>query len=490
MTKEQISKIISIIVMAAIALLAVFGYDVGIVQPEFGAIRGQPQAAGSQAVLGPYYESLNVGKDFKSLGTAEMAQATITSATITTATIGTVISSTSAVTTGALLVSGPATVGSLATAGDVSARNITGTGTLAVTGATALSGGLTMDTDKFTVADTTGQVIISPVADADLGSYDNWLAIESYLVGRGTKDRVYGLDIELTRPAGYGTTNGDHDDAGIKVRMTNKAVTNTFGTVLRGMDVIVKNDNPDGEITELSGATFTAKTDDGAGNTNVAVAMKAEVSADDQVTDTLIVGDFREFRQAATEPTTEGVLRVRNSSTTGTGADWGIQITSDYSATLPTDDFDYAIDMNSADVTIADVRLSNGNVVAATEGQVVYNVRRELTAAAIHTGATVITVPAGLQFRLVSASAIATVATCTTSTSIDLIANTTHLVAFTVSELVRSLVIKDGATGGVVLADGASYTAQTAGQDITIADVTGTTGGCTSVIFNISYTLQ
>jgi len=44
---------------------------------------------------------------------------------------------------------------------DVSTRNITGTGTLAMTGATALNGGLSMDTTAFTVADTSGNTVIA-----------------------------------------------------------------------------------------------------------------------------------------------------------------------------------------------------------------------------------------------------------------------------------------------------------------------------------------
>ena len=360
-------------------------------------------------------------------------------------------------------------------------------------GAVALNGGLTMDTDKFSVADTTGQVIMAPVADSDAANYDNLLLIEHALVGLGTKDRVYGIDVEMSRAAGYNTTNGDHDDAGIKVRMINKSTANAIGTVLRGIDVNVKNDNPNGAITTLSGGTFTAQTDTGsppAGNTSTAYGLQGRITANAPITDSAIVGDFQYFRQTATVPTIEGVLQVRNSSTTGAGADFGIKIASDYSTTLTTDDFDYGIDMDSATVTVADVRLSNSNVIAATEGQVVYNLRRELTAAEIHTGATVITVPAGLSFRLVGARAVATAATCTTSTSVDLIANTTHLVVFATASLVRSTVLEDGETGATVIADGASYSAQTAGQDITIADVTGTTAGCTSVIFNITYTLQ
>jgi len=96
LTKEQISQIIGIVISAVIALLAVFGYDVGVVQPRFVALQAQIAAQiapmGAQAVLGNTYEALNVTKQFKSFGTADMSKATVTDLTGTTITATTLIS--------------------------------------------------------------------------------------------------------------------------------------------------------------------------------------------------------------------------------------------------------------------------------------------------------------------------------------------------------------------------------------------------------------
>jgi hypothetical protein len=199
--------------------------------------------------------------------------------------------------------------------------------------------------------------------DADTASYDNWMLIDGDILGLGTKDRVYGLDVELTRPAGYATTNGDHDDAGIKVRMVNKSVGNAAGTVMRGVDVNVKNDNPNSTITTLSGATFTAQTDTGsppAGNTSTAYAVQGQITANAPVTDSLIVADFRNFRQTATEPTIEYGVQIRNGNTVGTGIDRGLSFSSE-AATVG--DFGYIIDMNDAAASTADIRLSQGETI-------------------------------------------------------------------------------------------------------------------------------
>jgi len=58
LTKEQISQIISIVISAIIALLAVFGYDVGIMQPRLAALSAP--AAGSQTLT--KFDALQVSK--------------------------------------------------------------------------------------------------------------------------------------------------------------------------------------------------------------------------------------------------------------------------------------------------------------------------------------------------------------------------------------------------------------------------------------------
>jgi hypothetical protein len=345
-------------------------------------------------------------------------------------------------------------------------------------------------TEVWSLDGKTGQLVVSPVADADAANYDNLLLIEHDLVGLGTKDRVYGIDIEMTRPAGYNTTNGDHDDAGIKIRMNNKATGNATGTVLRGIDVNVKNDNPSGAITTLSGATFTAQTDTGsppAGNVSTAYAVQGQITANAPVTDSLIVADFRNFRQTATEPALEYGVQIRNGNTVGTGIDAGLLFKSE-AATVGA--FGYVIDMNGVGVTAADIRLSNGKVIAATDGGVVYNTLHNVTAAEINTGHTIVTVPATRQFRLVNVAATAYGATCTTSTSVYLKGGANVLATYTVANLVQSTLLDLTTTGVAVAADGASFSAQTAGDDVTIISDAATTAGCTGVRFVLSYALD
>ncbi len=218
-------------------------------------------------------------------------------------------------------------------------------------------------TDKFTINDF-GQVTISPEMDDDGANYDTWVGIDGTVTGTGTKDRVRALEVEFERPAGQELTSGDHDDVGIKVAVKTKAITTTTGTVLRGIDCEAKADNPSGTVTNLYGGLFTSKSDTGAGDVSEMIALSSNVHNNAAVNTTLLSADFRLYRQAATEPTTEGVVRVRNGSTSGTGCDYGVGIVSDGSG--ETDDFDYGLDMSGADIDDADIRFSNGTTLYET----------------------------------------------------------------------------------------------------------------------------
>jgi hypothetical protein len=128
--------------------------------------------------------------------------------------------------------------------------------------------------------------------------------------------------------------------------------------------------------------------------------------------------------------------------------------------------------------------------VGAAGDSVVYNVSKSVTASDIHAGATkVVDVPAGRTFRLVNATAVAYGATCTTSTSVVL-TGSAAILTYTTANLTRSTILGMTSTGVALLADGASFAAQTAGTDIVASDAGGTTGGCTGVIFNVSYALD
>lgn len=220
-------------------------------------------------------------------------------------------------------------------------------------------------TDKFTL-NNYGQALFAAEADADAANYDYMVAIEYAMTGITTKDRNYGLYIEGTRAAGQEIGVGDHDEAGLKIRVDTEAVTTTAGTVLRGYDVEAKADNPGGTVTNLFGGLVTAKSDTSAGDVGVMVALSANSQNNAAVNDYLAAGDFRIMRQAATEPTEEYGIEVRSSSTTGTGGDAAVFINSDYAGSATTDSWDYGVDMASAAVNTADIRLSNGETIANT----------------------------------------------------------------------------------------------------------------------------
>jgi len=136
--------------------------------------------------------------------------------------------------------------------------------------------------------------------------------------------------------------------------------------------------------------------------------------------------------------------------------------------------------------------------MGATGDPVVFNERVRVTTANINTGATLVAVPAGLKFRLVSAKAIPYGGAAGGSTTVDILDGTTKLVAFTLGDgWAQSVPIYDGQPAassgkyqGAVLADGASYAARTAGNDITIGVTGSALTTCTGIDVIISYTLE
>lgn len=218
-------------------------------------------------------------------------------------------------------------------------------------------------TDKVTISNQ-GHVVVSAEADSDGNNYDYWFELSGNATGTGTKDRNYPLYIEMTRAAGQELGSGDHDEAGLKIRVDTEAVTTTAGTVLRAIDAEAKADNPGGTVTNLYGAALTAKSDTSAGEVDTMIALQTNAQNNAAVTTTLISADFRLMRQAATEPTSEYVVKVRNSSTSGTGADAAIYVTSDYGSSATTDSFDYGLDLSGAAINTADVRLENGETIS------------------------------------------------------------------------------------------------------------------------------
>jgi hypothetical protein len=263
-----------------------------------------------------------------------------------------------------LTVGGDATV-----TGDLTAGTLTGSGTITAADL-VVTGNSTLGNAAGDTTAVTGDMTINGARDGTTG-YDYFLNIDGNNDGLAAGAKTYAINVTMSREAGDNTTGGDLDDAGLKIRVTNAMTNPTAGNTLRGFDISAKNDNPDGAITNLEGGLVSIQTDTGAGNVNVGRALEVNTTINAPVTDTLQIANFRLFRQTATEATDEDGVIIRNSSTTGDGADSALYITSDYGGSATTDSWDYGVDMSSAAINTADIRLENGETISnGTDGLV------------------------------------------------------------------------------------------------------------------------
>ena len=243
-------------------------------------------------------------------------------------------------------------------------------GDLAQAGDQTITGDLTV-TDDTTLGDAandtltvSGDVVITGIPDTVSGSYNEWVVIEGDMTGTGNKDRNFGLVIEMTRPAGEEIGTGDHLEAALKIAIDTEAITTTAGTTMRAIDAEAKADNPSGTVTNLYGASITAKSDTGAGDVDSMIAATFNAQNNAAVRTNLMIADFRLYRQAATVPTNEYGIQVRSSSSTGSGADAAIYVKSDYSGSATTDSWDYGLDLSGAAINTADIRMENGETIS------------------------------------------------------------------------------------------------------------------------------
>jgi len=97
-----------------------------------------------------------------------------------------------------------------------------------------------------------------------------------------------------------------------------------------------------------------------------------------------------------------------------------------------------------------------------SNGLVPQVLRRRFTIAEINAGAVLLTAVPDFGFRMIGCRAIAIGGAVGATTTVDVsgVASATgrKLVAYAQANLTQSTVLNDGATGGTVLADGASYT--------------------------------
>lgn len=128
----------------------------------------------------------------------------------------------------------------------------------------------------------------------------------------------------------------------------------------------------------------------------------------------------------------------------------------------------YAEQGGSRWVVGGELNIASGGYVS---GGAVLNKRQRFTIAEINAGATLLPAISGKSYRMVAAKAIAVGGAAGAVTTVDItgtVSTSRKLVAFAQANLTQSTVLVDGGTGGAVLADGASYTANDAGTAVLV----------------------
>ncbi len=126
--------------------------------------------------------------------------------------------------------------------------------------------------------------------------------------------------------------------------------------------------------------------------------------------------------------------------------------------------------------------------------ELVHTKRQRFTIAEVNAGATLLAAIAGRKYRMVGCIAIAIGGAVGTLTTVDVLATQSasgvKLVAYAQANLTQSTVLRDGATGATVLANGASYVANDVNTAITVGKTGGTGDTATHIDFQFSYTVE
>jgi hypothetical protein len=124
----------------------------------------------------------------------------------------------------------------------------------------------------------------------------------------------------------------------------------------------------------------------------------------------------------------------------------------------------------------------------------VRQLRRRCTTAEINAGVTLLAALPGYKYRMVDAAAIAIGGNAATTTGVDITATLStarKLVAFKTAGLTQSTLLRAGtATNGVLLADGASHTANDANTAITVIKDTADLATATAIDILLSYVIE
>lgn len=121
------------------------------------------------------------------------------------------------------------------------------------------------------------------------------------------------------------------------------------------------------------------------------------------------------------------------------------------------------------------------------------NIRKRFTIAQVNAGATLLPARDGVAYRLVDAYAVAIGGAVAAVTTVDLLGTSTtsrKLVAWGQAALTQSTVVRAGASGGTVLADGASFTANDENTAITIGKTGSDATTATHIDVVVTYAIE
>jgi hypothetical protein len=127
------------------------------------------------------------------------------------------------------------------------------------------------------------------------------------------------------------------------------------------------------------------------------------------------------------------------------------------------------------------------------QGQV-FNVRTRSTVAQVNAGATLLAAITGWKYRLIDAYAISVGGAAGAVTTVDILgtqgASGVKLVAFAQASLTQSTLLRAGASGGTILADGASFVANDEATAITIGKTGASVTTATHIDTQLLYTIE
>lgn len=135
-------------------------------------------------------------------------------------------------------------------------------------------------------------------------------------------------------------------------------------------------------------------------------------------------------------------------------------------------------------------RDKDGNIVDFKNGALgaqhgsVYNIRKRFTIAEVNAGATIVPAITGYGIRMVDGTATAVGGAVTSVTTVDIlgtISTARKLAAFAQASLTQSTMLRVGASGAAILADGASFTK----NDVSTAITVGVTGSAITVATHV-----